>query len=251
MLIINDRECELFFCFLLLIIFVISVDSSKTILAFAQSGESLSSDISDKDGQDYEMLKSMVPAIVAAGASIVAASIAAWNQIRLKKIEEIKADQNARREYEYEARKRLYREFEPLMFILNEDSDGAYNHIKELAGMARLGHLHAKLSTASEENKDGNNDDYLKTTIYKLILPMAVFRLMQRRLTSFDLHLENHFRLQYALAKCLYFSCADNYYIALGGNDPSDYKLCLICDFGGLLNIAKKKRRREITLIIF
>jgi hypothetical protein len=203
---------------------------------------------------DYQILIPMVAAIIAAGASIVGAAIGAWNQVRLKKIEGIRAEQNARREYEYEARKRIYHEFEPLIFILSEDSIGAYGHIKELANMASLGQLHVKLSTITEKDKDGDNNDYLKTTIYKLILPMAVFRLMQRHLTSFDLHLDNYFRLQYALAKCLYFSCADNYYIALGGKAPSDFKLCLICEFGGLLKdseeTAKKNHPNHIVVNI-
>jgi hypothetical protein len=224
-----------------LTILVTSSDSSKIVLVFAQNEKNATQGEESIDNINNIMLQYNVPAIVAALAAILAAIIAARNQIRLKKIEEINAELDARREYEYEARKRLYREFEPLIFILNQDSAGAYRHIKELAGMASLGSLHVKLSTANDEDKDSINDDYLKSTIYKLILPMAVFSLIQRRLTSFDLHLENCFRLQYALAKCLYFSCADNYYIALGGYDPSDYKLCLICDSGGLLKHSKEK----------
>lgn len=137
----------------------------------------------------------MPPAIIAAIASVVAAI----NQTKLKGLEEWKAEQDARREYEYEARKRLYRELEPLIFLLVEHSENAYNHIRELANMARSGNLSINLSTT-----DSKDNYYLKATIYKLILPMAVFRLMQRSLTLYDLQLEDYFRIQYILAKFLY-----------------------------------------------
>jgi hypothetical protein len=186
------------------------------------------------------MLQYIVPATVAAVASVVAAIVAAWNQIKLQKLQEAKAEQDARRDYEYEARKRLYQELEPLIFLHVEDSENAYNHIIELANMARLGTLSVNITDKKENNY------YLKATIYKLIRPMAVFRLMQRHLTSYDLHLEDYFRLQYILAKCLYFSCTDDYYVALGSRKREDYKLCLICAFQGYLKHSEEKKEKTL-----
>ena len=145
----------------------------------------------------------------------------------------------ARREYEYEARKRLYRELEPLIFNLVEHSENAYSHIIELANMARSGTLNVNLSMTAD-SKDDNY--YLKATIYKLLLPMAVFRLMQRSLTLYDLQLEDYFRLQYILAKCLYYSCADDYYIALGSQDKDDHEQCLMCAFPGYFKHPEEKK---------
>ena len=198
----------------------------------------------DVSARDFEMFKSMlvlIGSVIAAVASIIAALISARNQKKLKKMEEYRAEQDARREYEYEARKRLYREFEPLIFMLCEDSDSAYNHIKELSNMSRFGKLYLKLSSKTS-NKENDSENYLRTTIYKLILPMAVFSLMQRRLTLFDLHLENYYRLQYTFSKCLYFSCSNSYYIALGGKRQTDHNLCLICKFQGFIKHTEEKK---------
>jgi hypothetical protein len=153
-----------------------------------------------------------------------------------------KSQRNARLDYEYEARKRLYHELEPLIFLHVEDSDDAYHHIIELASMARSGTLSVKLGM-STDNKEDNY--YLKATIYKLIRPMAVFRLMQRRLTSYDLQLEDYFRLQYILAKCLYFSSTDNYYVALGSKEKKDWEPCLICAFEGYLKLPEEKKEKS------
>ena len=48
---------------------------------------------------------------------------------------------NARREYEYEAKKRLYQEYEPLLFQFNELADDALRRIIALAREAKGGNL--------------------------------------------------------------------------------------------------------------
>lgn len=153
-----------------------------------------------------------------------------------------KSQRDARLDYEYEARKRLYHELEPLIFLHVEDSDDAYHHIKELANMARSGTLSIKLGMSTDNNEDNY---YLKATIYKLIRPMAVFRLMQRHLTSYDLQLDDYFRLQYILAKCLYFSCTDDYYVALGSKQRKDWEPCLICAYEGHLKHPEEKKEKS------
>lgn len=47
------------------------------------------------------------------------------------------AEQDAQRDYEYEARKRLYQECEPLLFQLIEASETALNHIKDIASRVK------------------------------------------------------------------------------------------------------------------
>lgn len=109
--------------------------------------------------------------------------------------------------------------------------------------MARLGTLGVNLAYSTDKIEDSY---YLKATIYKLIRPMAVFRLMQRHLTMYDLQLVDYFRLQYILAKCLYFSCTDDYYLASGSKKREDYKVCLICSFEGNLKHPEEKKEETI-----
>src|SRR5215212_1067166 len=171
-----------------------------------------------------QWLQSMFPAIVAAIASVAAAIFAATNQTKLKKLEEWKAERDARREYEYEARKRLYRELEPVLFLLNEHSEDAYRHILQLATLARDGTLATNLTSPTKDNEDNY---YLKSTIYTLILPMAIFRLLHSNLTLYDLELDINFKFQYILAKCLYLTCSNSFDIAVG--DKQNSETCLIC----------------------
>lgn len=226
---------------MLIIIFCGETLNTVNITSLAQKTEN---NIENSNAQSMEisatMLQYIIPAVIAAVASAAAAIIAAWNQTKLKKLEEAKAEQDARRDYEYDARKRLYHELEPIIFLHVEDSDNAYDHIMELAKMARSGILSENLKMAEDNNQDNY---YLKATVYKLIRPMAVFRLMQQHLTTYDLQLEDYFRLQYTLAKCLYFSCTDDYYIALGGREKEDDKICLICAFQGALKRHEEKNR--------
>ena len=65
----------------------------------------------------------ILAAIISAAVSVLLTFLNAWifmrNQRIVKKLEAEQAEQNARRDYEYEARKRLYHECEPLLFQLS------------------------------------------------------------------------------------------------------------------------------------
>lgn len=130
-------------------------------------------------------------------------------------------DAAALRDYQYDARKRLYQEFEPLLFKLVECCESAYVRIWELARAARLGQLEP------EEGSLKDNQYYKISTIYRFLLPLAVFRLMQEQLTLFDLDLVPFYKLEYELAKGLYFSFAYDFNFAnseprLQYNPPDD-----------------------------
>lgn len=104
------------------------------------------SENSNPTGADMNsvMLQYIVPATVAAVASVTAAIVAAWNQSKLKKLEEVTAEQNARRDYEYEARKRLYHDLEPLVFLHVEDSDNAYGSYNRTCQYGKIRDLGCK-----------------------------------------------------------------------------------------------------------
>jgi hypothetical protein len=140
------------------------------------------------------------PAIIAALiTSIFGASLSTYTYFLNKR----KSEQDARRDYEYEARKRLYQECEPLLFKLVETSETALTHIKDMAKRAK------------GENEIMFSDEYfLKTTVYYLLLPCAVLRQISRRLTLVDLQLDNSIHSQYILAKAIYHSFTHDMQIA-------------------------------------
>lgn len=120
--------------------------------------------------------------------------------------------ETARREYEYDARKKLYEAYEPLLFQFNELAENALRRVIALARASRQGKL--------EENSGwlSTSGYYLDNTMYRLLIPLATFNLMQKKLTMFDLKLNPFFHQQYLLAKLLYHTFAHD--IRLASFDP-------------------------------
>jgi hypothetical protein len=163
----------------------------------------------------------IILAIIALVSSIISAAATAFftrkNEIKLKHLENEldikKAEQDARRDYEYEAKKRLYQECEPILFQFAELSDSALRRIYALARNAREGNLGPARYWLSTDHY------FMRSTIYRLFAPMASFRLLQRKLTGIDLKLDQSINTQYSLAKILYFTftSAPN----MAGSEPS------------------------------
>jgi hypothetical protein len=140
-----------------------------------------------------------------------------------------KAEQDSRRNYESEARARLYNDCEPILFQIIELSDTAYKLIKFLAEATMEGKF------GPPKNPYFVFDHYMmKSTIFRLLAPLAAFKLLQSSLTTIDLRLDQKINLQYLLAKKLYNSFADDdkisrlgksnnqlrYYNPIFGNTP-------------------------------
>jgi len=123
---------------------------------------------------------------------------------------ELQAARNARRDYEYEARKRLYAEVEPVLFQLMELSEGALYRIYSIARTARDGDL----DPASKSWLGSDQSYYFRSTIYYLFVPMAAIKLLQRRITFVDLALETRMNAKYALAKRLLKTFTDDFEVA-------------------------------------
>jgi hypothetical protein len=115
------------------------------------------------------------------------------------------AAQNARRAYEYEARKRLYMQVEPLLFQLFEAAEGAFHAVTSLVRTQRRGEIPAWLSA------DGY---YLRSIIHRLYSPLVILRLIQRSTTLLDLTLDPSIRLRYALLKEGYLTHTDDFGLA-------------------------------------
>jgi len=141
-------------------------------------------------------------------------------------IAERKSEKDARRDYEYEARKRLYQQCEPLLFQLYEASENALHRIFSLARTAKKGDLEPQNSWL------GRPGYYLRSTVYNLLAPVALFKLIQGRLTLVDMAVERSIRRQYSLAKAIYISFTDHFDLAeispeipYEGNHPQQYEL--------------------------
>jgi hypothetical protein len=120
------------------------------------------------------------------------------------------AERNARRDYEYEARKRLYAEVEPVLFQLVELSEAALHRIYSLARTARLGNLSDPNTTWLRSDADY----YYRSTLYTLLAPLAAVKLLQRRITFVDLSVEKSIAAEYALAKRLLITFTDDFDLA-------------------------------------
>jgi hypothetical protein len=121
------------------------------------------------------------------------------------RLAEISADRNARRDYEYDARKRLYTEIEPLLFQLYESLEEAHYRVRSLARTSRSNNLPGWLSGSGY---------YLKSTVYKLLVPAVLLRLMQRQMTFVDLRVDETIRLRYQLLKLHSRSFTDDFIFA-------------------------------------
>ena len=116
---------------------------------------------------------------------------------------------DARTSYEFEARKRLYGEVEPLFFHLFEATEGSYHRVASLVRTQRQGHLGDK--DGSWLAKEGY---YLQSTVYRLFLPLAIFRLIQRSTTFVDIELDRNIRTRYFLLKLSYYALTDDFIFA-------------------------------------
>jgi hypothetical protein len=122
-------------------------------------------------------------------------------------LSEKNSENNARRDYEYEARKRLYQEYEPLLFQLIEASINATYRIENLSKSIKNGDF-------GDEGWLSRYNYYTRSTIYKLFAPIAIFKLMQKKLTFIDLSVDRTIDLKYKLAKQLYLCYTDDFELA-------------------------------------
>jgi hypothetical protein len=139
------------------------------------------------------------------------AELAARTQGELQRsqaaLTEDQSKKQSRLEYEYEARKRLYHECEPLIFELLELAENARDRIHGLARTARHGDLPGWLSTDSY---------YMASTMYYLLAPVAVYKPMRRRLTVVDMRLDQNIGSHYTLCKQIAWSFVDDFNFAWG-----------------------------------
>jgi hypothetical protein len=164
-------------------------------------------------------------AVIAAVASFVVAAISHFssrsNQRDIERLrntlQDASAERNAKRDYEYEARMRLYRECEPALFQMIELSESAFHRITGLARTAREGNL----------EPDGpsflTDDYYWISTLYRLLAVPALLRTVRQRLTTVDLSLDRRIWRQYTLARQVFLSFGEEFTLAKLGATPLPY----------------------------
>jgi len=135
------------------------------------------------------------------------------------RLAERRAEKDARRDYEYEALKRMYHECSPLLFQLAEQAGQVYGRIEGLALTASHGDLDGESSWLNPEL----DRYYLRSTEYRLLAMMATVKLLQERLTHLDLSLDVHLRVAYAMARFALRCMADDFDIAEKGTRPLPY----------------------------
>jgi hypothetical protein len=149
----------------------------------------------------------LIVGLISAGVSITSIYITNKKNAELEELKsrlETERDEKAsRRDYEYEARKNLYHEIDPLVFLFIEACDSALSRIYNITMTAHSGNLGVKYNALSHKGY------YLKSTVYRLLVPFAILKLMQNKLTLVDLDLVPYSKALYSLAKYAYFTFID------------------------------------------
>jgi hypothetical protein len=160
------------------------------------------------NNHDSDIAPEQIAAAAAIAGAIITGLFTLINQRKIASLDIRKIKEDARTSYEYTSRKHLYEECEPILFQLVEMSDNALHRIMGLAREAREGRLKPNVGNMSDIDSY-----YLKTTIYRLIAPMAAFRLIQSQLTMVDLSLDPYISIQYEIAKAIYHTFSADYNI--------------------------------------
>ena len=120
------------------------------------------------------------------------------------KLSEERDSRNAQRDYEYDARRRLYAELQPVLFQLADRSARALERIQ--MSIVR-GSRDGSILWPGRLGGGWREDPYHMTaTVWDLVAPLALFRVLQQKLTSVDLSVDSTIRWQYVLARGLYNS---------------------------------------------
>jgi hypothetical protein len=171
---------------------------------------------------DLKLLIAAIPGLASLLVALFTFITTRANQRDLERLRAELADQkserDALRDYQYEARKRLYQECGPLLFQLAEHAEVAFNRILTLARTARQGNL----EPGQGSWLDG--DHYFRvSTLYRLLAPAATVTLIRRRLTHVDLTLDTGIQWQYLLARRAFLAFADDFRLATCSSPPLPY----------------------------
>ncbi len=115
-------------------------------------------------------------------------------------------ERDARREYNYQAQKRLYDLYEPLRFQLVHASARALRRISEISLVPP--------PAALPDEQMRTAPTYLYQTAYDLLAPLALVSLVERQMTLIDLRVDGQAALEFWLVKGLTDAIGDDVLLA-------------------------------------
>ncbi len=136
--------------------------------------------------------KSFAP-VIAACVAAIASAIGAWLSFRFSRA---KSRDEARTAYEYEARKRLYAECQPILFQMVDAASSLWGRLSQMAIRASEGRLDPGPTSWMNQSY---GPYYRQNTIYRIFRLLALGRLLKSKLTLFDASLDDNIRDKFIL----------------------------------------------------
>ncbi|MFE2532586.1 hypothetical protein [Streptomyces sp. NPDC059371] len=122
------------------------------------------------------------------------------------------AEAEARRTYQYEAKRRIYAECEPIILKLAQSCDYTADRILSLTDTRRWGELRATRDTKSFWMLSKSSE--VISLAHSLLEPLALFTLLSEKTTLVDLSFDGRLEEIYRLAQAAYRVHQDDYTIA-------------------------------------
>jgi hypothetical protein len=171
-------------------------------------------------------------ALIAAGAALVSSIIAAAVSILTSwKLDRQKSLFDARLAYEYDAKKRLYEQCEPLLF---QAFNGLFDAEWQIRGLAK--------DAARGRFRRGRNHwlrepYYLHSVIYRLFQPIVCLHLLTQKMSQIDLNLDRFIARRIAILHTLQSTLGSEFRMARSPRSPLTYD--------PYANISDEMRKRQ------
>lgn len=136
--------------------------------------------------------KALVP-VIAAFVAALASFGAAWLSFRFSRA---KSRDDSRTAYEFEARKRLYAECQPILFQMADAASSLWGRLSQMATRASEGRLDPGQGSWMSPKYDPY---YAQNTIYRIFRLLALGRLLKSKLTLFDASLDDNIKDKFIL----------------------------------------------------
>ena len=134
-----------------------------------------------------------------------------------RSLDELQREGDARRDYRYDALKRLYSDVEPLLFQLRQASMSALERLEGIATNERAGNLR-------EEPRWFRDGAYYNiSTLYRLLVPPTLTELLRRKLTVVDLTLDPQMAREDQIAEAISMPLRLDFQLAAASSPALEY----------------------------